>query len=62
MDNQVFTPDPEEIKAIVVVDFYGRTQTYGSLLSAITAVHQLPPVVAQKIEAAIKGVKDIKGD
>lgn len=50
----VFIPNSDEIKAVVVVDFNGRTQTYSSLLSAMTAVHQLPQAAHRRIDAILK--------
>lgn len=55
-----FTPNKDEIKAVVVVDLRGHSQTYSDLLSAMTAVFNLPPTAVQSIEAVIEEAQTIK--
>jgi hypothetical protein len=62
-NEQIFTPNPDEIKTVAVVDLHGRTQTYSSLLSAITAVYGLSQTEMREIEAILKtAVSEEVGD
>jgi hypothetical protein len=62
-NEQIFTPNPDEIKTVAVVDLHGRTQTYSSLLSAMTAVYGLPQAAHRRIEAILKtAVSEEVGD
>ena len=53
----VFRPDPIDIKNVIVVGRRGRTSTYTSLLSAVTAVYQLSQDEMKEVEGILNGAQ-----
>ena len=51
---QVFAPQPGEIKKVVVISHSGgRTSTYDNLIDAVTAVYWLDAQLRMAIETAV---------
>ncbi len=59
MDSNFYAPSPDKIKTIIVVETNGACVTYPDLLSALTAVYRLGPIVQQHIADLVQRTSEL---
>lgn len=58
-DQPFYAPHPDKIKTIIAVETNGTCQTYPDLLSALTAVYRLGPIVQQHIAEIVQRTSEL---